>query len=189
MLAAANRTSMARPAATCRSTGRRLAYCRVMDRSRLAALLSAGDGEAYASCLEHLHNGAELTVTDSPVPASNLELIYARRERHTHAKGIPTLGFAETVSRLRALGDPLLSDRSRSLTRPITTVCFSPLTYRPLSPALASTKSSSAAARPNPAAGRRGLPAWESDVGWRSGSCRGVGRWRVGPGMSSRSRA
>lgn len=75
-----------------------------MDRDRLAMLLADGDGDAYESCRQQLEHGADFAITDSSVPANSLEGIYARRDRHTRARGIPTLGLAETVGRLRALG-------------------------------------------------------------------------------------
>lgn len=96
---------MARSTSTGRPLRKVVAYCLLMDRDRLAGLLSVGDGEAYESCRQQVQRGADFTVTDSSVPASNLEHIYKIRERHTQTKGIPTLGFAETVSRLRALGE------------------------------------------------------------------------------------
>jgi hypothetical protein len=71
----------------------------------LAGLLAAGRGEAYQPCLQQVRRGVAFTIYDGILPASHYERIYRLRERHTHRIGQPSVGFRETVERLRELGD------------------------------------------------------------------------------------
>ena len=52
--------------------------------------------------------GARFWVTEDTQPASTLVRTYARRDRHTQQRGIPTLGFAQAVDELRSRGDDLV---------------------------------------------------------------------------------
>lgn len=74
-----------------------------MDRDRLAQLL---DTPAYATsaCRHALLDGAEFTVWEGSVPASSMVPAYERRERHTEAAGIPTVGFPAAIANLREMG-------------------------------------------------------------------------------------
>jgi hypothetical protein len=82
-----------------------LAYGRRVDRDSLAGLLAAGQGEAYEACLEQVRRGARFVIYDGASPASHYQHIYRRREQHTRRHGLPTVGFRETVERLRDLGE------------------------------------------------------------------------------------
>ena len=74
-----------------------------MKRDQLAQLL---DGSAYASsaCRHALLEGADYILWDGSVPASRMLPAYERREAHTVAEGIPTLGFPEALASLRGIG-------------------------------------------------------------------------------------
>jgi hypothetical protein len=75
-----------------------------VDRDHLARILDC-EGEAFAACRGAVLDGARFWVTDSTQPASELARTYARRERGTRERGIPTLGFAEAVTALRERGE------------------------------------------------------------------------------------
>jgi hypothetical protein len=69
-------------------------------------LLSAfvDDVPANRACQQALRQGAEFVIWDEGIPASHLEPIYRRRERHTRRTGQPTTGLREAVDRLRDCG-------------------------------------------------------------------------------------
>ncbi|MFC6373992.1 hypothetical protein [Nonomuraea thailandensis] len=72
-----------------------------MDRTTLAKLLERG-GEAESACREAVLAGADFTISDGETPVGDLRSIYARREEHIRALGIPSVGFAEAVRNLEA---------------------------------------------------------------------------------------
>lgn len=77
-----------------------------MDRETLLRAL-VDDGEAYSSCRDALQAGADFGIFNEAgdgVSAVGLTSIYRRRERLVRRKGIPTLGFVETVERLASHG-------------------------------------------------------------------------------------
>jgi hypothetical protein len=76
-------------------------------RDELMALLAAG-GEAYRAAHDALERGEDWVLWDGQVSASNLADVYARREVHTRQCGIPTLGLAESVERLRDRGSGMI---------------------------------------------------------------------------------
>ena len=81
-----------------------------MERDRLIQLLGKEAG-AFSSFRRALQSGATFWLFDAypAVTASHFANVYARRERRMRAAGTPTLGFQDTVHRLRELGDqPLL---------------------------------------------------------------------------------
>jgi hypothetical protein len=78
-----------------------------VDRDHLARILDR-EGEVFAACRRAVLSGARFWVTDSPQPASELARTYARRERGTRERGVPTLGFAEAVAALRDWGEGLV---------------------------------------------------------------------------------
>jgi len=57
--------------------------------------------DAFAACRRAVLAGARYSVTSQPGPASRLAEIYALREEGTHLRGVATIGFIETVNRLR----------------------------------------------------------------------------------------
>ncbi|AVT32458.1 hypothetical protein C6361_26715 [Plantactinospora sp. BC1] len=71
-----------------------------VDRAGLTALLDAETGEAYESCRAALRAGADLRIFEGVASAGDLLRIYRRRERHTRARGVRTMGSAEAVSRM-----------------------------------------------------------------------------------------
>jgi len=77
-----------------------------VERADLISLL-AGDTQAQQACRAALEQGATFHVyaDHEGVPASNLAATYRRREAHTRKLDIPTLGFAEAVETLGALGE------------------------------------------------------------------------------------
>ncbi|WP_089251594.1 hypothetical protein [Asanoa hainanensis] len=77
-----------------------------MERAELISLL-AGATPAEQACRAALEQGATFHVyaADEGVPASNLASSYRRRQAHTTKLGIPTIGFAEAVETLSALGE------------------------------------------------------------------------------------
>jgi hypothetical protein len=66
------------------------------------------DGEAFAACRQAVLGGARFWVTEHTQTASPLVAIYARRDRQTRGRAIPTLGFARAVDDLRDRGDDLI---------------------------------------------------------------------------------
>ena len=78
-----------------------------MDRDDLARMLER-DGAAFAACRRAVLAGAQFWVTDGTQPASTLVSLYARRDRRTRQRGIPTVGFADAVAELDARGDDLV---------------------------------------------------------------------------------
>jgi hypothetical protein len=74
-----------------------------VERKQLAQLL---DTAAYApsACRHALLDGAGFIMWEGLVPASRILPAYERREIHTVANGIQTLGFAEALADLRSLG-------------------------------------------------------------------------------------
>lgn len=78
-----------------------------MEREELIALL-AEESPVTTACREALARGAAFRIWDGAfgsVPANNLAATYGVRRVHTRERGIPTLGFAEAVETLRALGE------------------------------------------------------------------------------------
>lgn len=78
-----------------------------MGRDELMALLAAG-GEAYPAAHDALEQGEDWVLWDGQVSARNLADVYRQRELHTRCCGIPTLGLAETVERLREHGSGMI---------------------------------------------------------------------------------
>lgn len=76
-----------------------------MNRERLAAILEQHEGEAFVACRQALLAGARFWVAGGSQPASTLVQTYARRDKHTKKRGIETIGFAEAVTKLGALGE------------------------------------------------------------------------------------
>jgi hypothetical protein len=74
-----------------------------VNRDHLAELLD-GPGYATSACRHALLDGADFIVWDGRTPASGMLPAYERREAHTIARGIPTLGFPEALASLRGLG-------------------------------------------------------------------------------------
>jgi hypothetical protein len=74
-----------------------------VERTQLAQLLD-NTGYAAGACRHALLDGAGFIMWESLVPASRILPAYERRESHTVANGIPTLGFAEALAELRTLG-------------------------------------------------------------------------------------
>jgi hypothetical protein len=74
-----------------------------VERDHLAQLLDTS-GYASKACRHALLEGAEFIFWDGSVPASRMLPAYERRQSHTLAEGIPTLGFAEAVDGLRSMG-------------------------------------------------------------------------------------
>jgi hypothetical protein len=74
-----------------------------VERAQLAQLLD-NTGYAAGACRHALLDGAGFIMWESLVPASRILPAYERRETHTVASGIPTLGFAEALAELRSLG-------------------------------------------------------------------------------------
>jgi hypothetical protein len=74
-----------------------------VNRDHLAQLLD-GPGYASSACRHALLDGADFIVWDGCTPASGMLPAYERREAHTVASGIPTLGFPEALASLRSLG-------------------------------------------------------------------------------------
>jgi hypothetical protein len=72
-------------------------------RDELAQLLD-GSNYARSACRHALLEGADFIVWDGPVSAARMLPAYERREAHTVAQGIPTLGFAEAMVSLREMG-------------------------------------------------------------------------------------
>jgi hypothetical protein len=81
-----------------------LGTLREVDRDRLAQLLDR-DGETFAACRRAVLAGARFWATERTQPASALVALYARHDRPTRRRGIPTLGFTQAVDDLRARGD------------------------------------------------------------------------------------
>jgi hypothetical protein len=80
---------------------------RRVNRDHLVGMLRR-DGEAFDACRQALVAGARFWVTEHTQQASILVGIYARRDRHTQQRAIPTLGFAQAVDDLRSRGgDPV----------------------------------------------------------------------------------
>jgi hypothetical protein len=79
-----------------------------MNRERLAAILEQHEGEAFVACRQALLAGARFWVAGGSQPASTLVQTYARRDKHTRKRGIETIGFAEAVTKLGALGEELV---------------------------------------------------------------------------------
>lgn len=79
-------------------------YGQCVERDRLAELLDTS-GYASSACRHALLDGADFTVWDDSVPASKMLPAYERRERHTLAEDIPTLGFAAAIADLRSMGN------------------------------------------------------------------------------------
>ncbi|MDG4835230.1 hypothetical protein O7631_01705 [Micromonospora sp. WMMD967] len=76
-----------------------------MKRDTLIALLDATDGDVYESCRDALRAGYAFKVFDGAVPIGALVTMYRRRERHTRARGIRTLGFVQALDRLVSAED------------------------------------------------------------------------------------
>lgn len=74
-----------------------------VNRDHLAQLLDS-PGYASSACRHALLEGAEFIVWDGSAPASGMVPAYERREAHTVARGIPTLGFPEALASLRSVG-------------------------------------------------------------------------------------
>ncbi|WP_139131925.1 hypothetical protein [Micromonospora chersina] len=71
-----------------------------MTRDELLSAL-ADDVPAHRACRQALLQGAEFVVWDEGIPASHLESIYRRRERHIRRTGQRTIGLREAVEQLR----------------------------------------------------------------------------------------
>ncbi|GGR80627.1 hypothetical protein GCM10010252_18910 [Streptomyces aureoverticillatus] len=78
----------------------------VIVREQLERLLSGGD-ETSSAALSALRAGASHVVWDGATPAQSLAMIYGRRLRHTHRRGIETSGLARAVQRLDLYGRPV----------------------------------------------------------------------------------
>ena len=74
-----------------------------MERDQLAQLLDT-PGYASSACRHALLRGADFILWEGSVPASRMVPAYERRESHTVAEGIRTLGFADAVASLRDVG-------------------------------------------------------------------------------------
>ncbi|MBF9128160.1 hypothetical protein I0C86_04005 [Plantactinospora sp. S1510] len=77
-----------------------------MERDTLIILLGAEAGDVYVACRDALRAGCDFKIFDGTVPVRNLITIYGRRERHTRARGIRTLGFVQAVDRLASAEGP-----------------------------------------------------------------------------------
>jgi hypothetical protein len=78
-----------------------------VEREELAHLLDTSSN-ASGACRHALLSGAGFIVWDGAVPASKILPAYERRAMRTVADGVPTIGFAEAVARLRRMGtDPV----------------------------------------------------------------------------------
>ena len=78
-----------------------------MTRDELLGAL-VDDAPAHRACRQALLQGAEFVVWEDGIPASHLESIYRRRERHARATGRRMVGLRETVERLRECGPQLV---------------------------------------------------------------------------------
>lgn len=75
-----------------------------MDRATLAEMLHS-DWPADVACRQAILDGAPFEIWEhGPTPVDHLVHIYGLRERHTRQKGIPSIGFADAVTRLRSCG-------------------------------------------------------------------------------------
>lgn len=75
-----------------------------MDRTTLAELLNSA-WPADSACRQALLDAAPFQVWEhGPAPVARLVHIYARRERLTRRKGIPSIGFSDAVARLKECG-------------------------------------------------------------------------------------
>ncbi|WCN80909.1 hypothetical protein [Micromonospora sp. LH3U1] len=66
------------------------------------------DVPAHRACRQALLQGAEFVVWDDGIPASRLEPIYRRRDRHAQRTGQRTIGLREAVEQLRECGNELV---------------------------------------------------------------------------------
>ena len=78
-----------------------------MNRDALTAALERA-GDAYVAARAALLHGDTFEVYDSLVPVEELRDIYRRREQHTLAEGLPTLGFSDAVDDLNRTAQPAL---------------------------------------------------------------------------------
>ncbi|MEU5566872.1 hypothetical protein [Micromonospora musae] len=88
-----------------------------MERAQLTALLDRQD-DAYQACRAALTGGSPFKIFDGSLPASHFADIYRVREIHTRKKGIPTVGFAQAVEALYALGEQPLQIGNVELAEP-----------------------------------------------------------------------